>query len=135
MNRVSSPCYCACLPGSGLRRKGAHIADGELQRIMEEMDVDGSGMLDFEEFLTATVWLGKLERRELLMRAFSKFDRWAAASLQSHPPAATRKHRFARRLASQPYGEVPAISNWACPPPCLTTVMAPDSSQKTNCAR
>ena len=59
---------------TGLRRKGAHIADSELQRLMANVDLDGNNTLDFDEFLTATVFLGKLERRELMMRAFEHFD-------------------------------------------------------------
>ncbi|GBF97666.1 calcium-dependent kinase [Raphidocelis subcapitata] len=58
----------------GLRRKGAHIADSELQRLMASVDLDGNNTLDFQEFLTATVFLGKLERRELLLAAFQHFD-------------------------------------------------------------
>lgn len=58
----------------GLRRKGALVADGELQRIMAHIDLDGNNTLDFQEFLTATVFLGKLQRRENLMAAFQHFD-------------------------------------------------------------
>eukprot|EP00775_Hariotina_reticulata_P001153 gene1153-1493_t len=58
----------------GLRRKGAHVADSELQRIMASVDLDGNHTLDFQEFLTATVFLGKLQRRENLMAAFQHFD-------------------------------------------------------------
>ena len=36
----------------GLRRKGAHLADSELQRLMANVDLDGSNTLDFDEFLT-----------------------------------------------------------------------------------
>ncbi|KAI8473032.1 MAG: kinase-like domain-containing protein [Monoraphidium minutum] len=59
----------------GLRRKGAHIAESELQRLMDSVDLDGSNSLDFQEFLSATVFLGKLERRELLLTAFQHFDK------------------------------------------------------------
>lgn len=33
---------------SGLRRKGALVADGELQRIMANIDLDGNNTLDFQ---------------------------------------------------------------------------------------
>jgi hypothetical protein len=33
---------------AGLRRKGAHVADSELQRIMESVDLDGNHTLDFQ---------------------------------------------------------------------------------------
>jgi len=39
---------------------------------MSSVDLDGSNTLDFQEFLTATVFLGKLERRELMMSAFAQ---------------------------------------------------------------
>eukprot|EP00882_Tetradesmus_deserticola_P033647 GHRQ01038454.1.p1 GENE.GHRQ01038454.1~~GHRQ01038454.1.p1 ORF type:complete len:160 (+),score=52.09 GHRQ01038454.1:540-1019(+) len=58
----------------GLRRKGAAVADHELERIMAQVDLDGNHTLDFQEFLTATVFMGKLQRRENLMAAFQHFD-------------------------------------------------------------
>jgi hypothetical protein len=116
---------CGCY--AGLRRKGAVVADHELERIMAQVDLDGNHTLDFQvrrvpaagrhraveqqllqwcslhqharivldllschqlhsqllslrvmlllqEFLTATVFLGKLQRRENLMSAFQHFD-------------------------------------------------------------
>ncbi len=39
---------------------------------MASVDLDGNSSLDFQEFLTATVFLGKLERRELMMSAFAQ---------------------------------------------------------------
>jgi hypothetical protein len=33
---------------AGLRRKGALVADGELQRIMAHVDLDGNSTLDFQ---------------------------------------------------------------------------------------
>lgn len=33
---------------AGLRRKGALVADGELQRIMAHVDLDGNNTLDFQ---------------------------------------------------------------------------------------
>lgn len=67
-------CPTSSLALAGLRRKGALVADGELQRIMARIDLDGSNTLDFHEFLTATVFLGKLQRRENLLAAFAHFD-------------------------------------------------------------
>jgi calcium-dependent protein kinase len=46
----------------------------EVQRLMAQVDLDGNNTLDFKEFLTATVFLGKLQRRENLMSAFQHFD-------------------------------------------------------------
>lgn len=39
-----------------------------------QVDLDGNHTLDFQEFLTATVFLGKLERHENLIAAFQRFD-------------------------------------------------------------
>lgn len=54
----------------GLRKKGTKIPETELQRIMENADVNGDGKIDYEEFLAATMHLGKLEREENLYKAF-----------------------------------------------------------------
>ncbi|WIA08867.1 hypothetical protein OEZ85_008288 [Tetradesmus obliquus] len=59
----------------GLRAKGSKIPESELQRIMENADVNGDGKVDYEEFLAATMHLGKLEREENLYRAFQFFDK------------------------------------------------------------
>eukprot|EP00775_Hariotina_reticulata_P005659 gene5659-5898_t len=58
----------------GLRSKGTKIPEVELQRIMENADVNGDGKVDYEEFLAATMHLGKLEREENLYKAFQYFD-------------------------------------------------------------
>ena len=54
----------------GLMAKGGLIPESELQRIMENADVNGDGKVDYEEFLAATMHLGKLEREENLYKAF-----------------------------------------------------------------
>lgn len=43
---------------SGLRRKGALVADGELQRIMAHVDLDGNNTLDFQ----VGGWVGGVQR-------------------------------------------------------------------------
>ena len=58
----------------GLRSKGTKIPEVELQRIMENADVNGDGKVDYEEFLAATMHLGKLEREETLYKAFQVQD-------------------------------------------------------------
>ena len=58
----------------GLAARGAAVTEAELRRIMDQVDLDGNQTLDFQEFLTATVYLGKLERREQLLAAFQAFD-------------------------------------------------------------
>lgn len=54
----------------GLMAKGGLIPESELQRIMENADVNSDGKVDYEEFLAATMHLGKLEREENLYKAF-----------------------------------------------------------------
>lgn len=54
----------------GLRAKDTKIPEAELQVIMANADVNGDGKVDYEEFLAATMHLGKLEREEHLYRAF-----------------------------------------------------------------
>lgn len=58
----------------GLKKKGTKIPESELQRIMENADVNGDGTIDYEEFLAATIHLSKLEREEVLYSAFKHFD-------------------------------------------------------------
>jgi hypothetical protein len=79
--------FTACTPRPGLRRKGAHIADNELQRLMESVDLDGNSNLDFEEFLTATV---RSEARDVAkgsaewpcvgLHGLAKYNSWQLAS-------------------------------------------------------
>lgn len=59
----------------GLKMRGAIVAEGELERLMGNLDLDGSNTLDYLEFLAATVNLGKLYRRENVMKAFQYFDK------------------------------------------------------------
>ena len=58
----------------GLRARGACVADDELRRLVASVDLDGSQQLDWGEFLTATVFFGKLERHDRLLAAFQHFD-------------------------------------------------------------
>ncbi|KAG2428086.1 hypothetical protein HYH02_014477 [Chlamydomonas schloesseri] len=58
----------------GLRRKGAEIALGEVQRILNDIDLDGNSKIDYEEFLAATMHLNKLSREENMIAAFEYFD-------------------------------------------------------------
>jgi hypothetical protein len=54
----------------GLRAKDSKIPEAELELIMANADVNGDGKVDYEEFLAATMHLGKLEREEHLYKAF-----------------------------------------------------------------
>ena len=46
-----------------------------LPTFSRQADVDGNGILDYGEFLAATVHLYKIEREETLLDAFAHFDR------------------------------------------------------------
>lgn len=54
----------------GLRAKDTKIPEAELEVIMANADVNGDGKVDYEEFVAATMHLGKLEREEHLYKAF-----------------------------------------------------------------
>lgn len=45
---VPGPSHDISTPPSGLRRKGALVADGEVERIMARVDLDGNNTLDFK---------------------------------------------------------------------------------------
>lgn len=53
-----------------MRAKDSKIPEAELEHIMANADVNGDGKVDYEEFLAATMHLGKLEREEHLYKAF-----------------------------------------------------------------
>ena len=41
---------------------------------MDLIDVNGNQKIDYEEFLAATMHLNKLNREDMLMKAFKHFD-------------------------------------------------------------
>lgn len=57
-----------------LRKKKFQISDGEMQKIMDDIDVDGNGVIDYNEFIAATMNVNKLENEEQLVKAFEHFD-------------------------------------------------------------
>ena len=58
----------------GLESIGANVSDSEVQRILQETDIDHSGVIEYAEFLAATLHLSKVEKQENLKKAFSRFD-------------------------------------------------------------
>ena len=50
------------------------IPEADLQLLMSDIDVDKNGVVDYEEFLAATMNLFKLQNDEKLMKAFEHFD-------------------------------------------------------------
>lgn len=58
-----------------LQTMGNKIPDVQLAELMKVADQNGDGMIDWQEFLAATVHVNKLENDDIIMRAFKKFDR------------------------------------------------------------
>ncbi|XP_010673649.2 calcium-dependent protein kinase 8 [Beta vulgaris subsp. vulgaris] len=59
----------------GLQKLGHHIADADLQILMEAADVSGDGTLNYAEFVAVSVHIRKMANDEHLHRAFSFFDK------------------------------------------------------------
>lgn len=51
--------------------------------VIEMVDVDKSGQIDYEEFIASTVNLHKLEREHILLDAFKHFDTDSSGSLST----------------------------------------------------
>jgi calcium-dependent protein kinase len=84
---------------SGLAKQGTKLSDNEIQQLMEavslisdntisildmytdyflvrfQADADGNGLIDYEEFVTATVHMNRMDREEHLYTAFQYFDK------------------------------------------------------------
>ncbi len=58
-----------------LAQWGHKISEVELQHLMAIADVDGDGLIDYNEFVAATMHLSKLEKEELLQQAFKQIDK------------------------------------------------------------
>ncbi|XP_020096095.1 calcium-dependent protein kinase 20-like [Ananas comosus] len=58
----------------GLRKLGHQISDADAQILMNAADVDGSGTLDYGEFVAVSIHLKKLGNDEHLRKAFAYFD-------------------------------------------------------------
>lgn len=59
---------------NGLKGLGSDLADSAVRTIMQEMDEDSSGSIDYDEFITATINLNMLDREEKMREAFKRFD-------------------------------------------------------------
>ncbi|KAJ7523020.1 hypothetical protein O6H91_18G035000 [Diphasiastrum complanatum] len=60
---------------AGLKKVGSDLVDSEIRALMDAADVDNNGTIDYQEFITATLHLNKIEREENLFAAFSYFDK------------------------------------------------------------
>jgi calcium-dependent protein kinase len=55
-------------------QKGTQIPENDLRALMAAGDANSNGSLDYEEFLTATLSVAKLQKPEVLRQAFREFD-------------------------------------------------------------
>lgn len=45
-----------------------------MAKILAAADVDGDGTIDYNEFVAATINVNQLEKEDLILKAFRKFD-------------------------------------------------------------
>ncbi|RXI03138.1 hypothetical protein DVH24_003790 [Malus domestica] len=59
----------------GLAKQGTKLSEVEAQQLMEAADADGNGTIDYDEFITATMHLNRMDKEEHLYTAFQHFDK------------------------------------------------------------
>ncbi|RLM99394.1 calcium-dependent protein kinase [Panicum miliaceum] len=59
----------------GLAKKGTKLSEAEVQQLMDAADADGNGTIDYEEFITTTMHMNRMDRDEHLYTAFQYFDK------------------------------------------------------------
>ncbi|KAF2291950.1 hypothetical protein GH714_042292 [Hevea brasiliensis] len=59
----------------GLATQGTKLSEYEVKQLMEAADADGNGTIDYDEFITATMHLNRMDREEHLYTAFQHFDK------------------------------------------------------------
>ncbi|CAN1226835.1 Calcium-dependent protein kinase 17 [Linum grandiflorum] len=59
----------------GLAKQGTKLSEAEVKQLMEAADADGNGTIDYDEFITATMHLNRMDREEHLYTAFQHFDK------------------------------------------------------------
>ncbi|XP_024390926.1 calcium-dependent protein kinase 34 [Physcomitrium patens] len=59
----------------GLIKQGSKFSESDIAKLMESADLDGNGKIDFNEFISATMHMNKLEKEDHLFAAFHHFDR------------------------------------------------------------
>ena len=47
----------------------------QVENIVGNIDVNGNQLIDYEEFIAATIHLSKLNREDMMMEAFKHFDK------------------------------------------------------------
>lgn len=59
---------------NAFKRRKSEVSDADLQRLMEAGDADGNGVLNYDEFLAATISVARLRKPEEMSRLFRQFD-------------------------------------------------------------
>ena len=59
----------------GLSQTGSKLTEYEVQQLMEAADADGNGTISYEEFITATMHMNRMDKEEHLYTAFQYFDK------------------------------------------------------------
>lgn len=60
---------------------GAALTDDDVRSVMAATDVDGSGTIDYNEFLAATVNVALLQREDILLKLFNDIDADSSGTL------------------------------------------------------
>ena len=58
----------------GLAKKGTSTTAAEVQQLLNTIDVDASGEIDYQEFIASTLSAAKFNSEENIARAFAYFD-------------------------------------------------------------
>lgn len=58
-----------------LHNWGHKISEAEIASIMSVADVDGDGLIDYNEFVASTMQMSKLEKEETLIKSFQSLDK------------------------------------------------------------
>ena len=60
---------------NGLARFGSKISETEVRQLMNVVDVDGNGTIDYLEFITATMHMNRMDRKDNIFTTFQYFDK------------------------------------------------------------
>jgi len=60
---------------SGFARLGSKLSEPEIKQLMDAIDVDGNGTIDYLEFVTATMHMNRMDKQDRLFTAFQYFDK------------------------------------------------------------
>ncbi|KAI3732339.1 hypothetical protein L1987_63543 [Smallanthus sonchifolius] len=69
---------------SGLEKLNTQLAESEVQLLIEAVDTNGKGSLDYGEFVAVSLHLKKMANNEHLHKAFSYFDKDGNGFIEPH---------------------------------------------------